>query len=549
MQGEQDGPLVWFDGEVYQARSAIPKDPGPGDIIALARDGGDELREVDGLFSLACYDPGACELVLANDRFGFRPLYVTETKDFFAYAAEVKALLAVLDKLPAIDEVSLRQFFGFEHMLGERTWWQGIELLPPASLWRFCGKGEQDSSSNGWTKRRYWSFEEIKRDPRPVDDVIEEFGRVWSETVERRARPGTMPLLLSGGIDSRCLLAELREQGADVVAITFGARGCEDMRIAARCAGLAGVPHRCLELTEKNWWEGREESIWQTDGLVNALHHHVVIARNEMHAIRLHSLKSISADVIIQGRNVSSEPEGTWRRNPGSVLLSKYVENPFFSREEVLSASAPDAQRYVEGPSPDCFGFSHRSRRFSIYGGLVLASYCYVIPAYGSFPLLSLVLGSLRDEDRRENRFFGRFLVRRYPRFFRSIPYQRTGRGLLEPLPLRVWRNFAEEGRRRLHDLAASCSASVPGMWRLARSTKPIDRGFADYAVFLNTGAVQRKLLERPLLADDLLQGAARAILQTPVKNHSHELRVLSSVLTLETYLRQVTGFAQPVSF
>ena len=34
----------------------------------------------------------------------------------------------------AIDEVALRQYFAFDHMLGDRTWWTGIGLIPPANV-------------------------------------------------------------------------------------------------------------------------------------------------------------------------------------------------------------------------------------------------------------------------------------------------------------------------------------------------------------------------------------------------------------------------------
>ena len=74
--------------------------------------------------------------MLATDRLGFRPLYYVETADWFAYAAEVKALLALHDHLPAVDEIAVRQYFAFDHMLGDRTWWTGIALIPPANVWR-----------------------------------------------------------------------------------------------------------------------------------------------------------------------------------------------------------------------------------------------------------------------------------------------------------------------------------------------------------------------------------------------------------------------------
>jgi len=103
-------------------------------------DSGPGLSDVDGVFALACYDLNKRELFLGNDRLGFRPLYYTETKEWLAYASEVKALLAILDWIPDLDKISLRQFFGFGYMLGERTWWEGIKLFPPASVWRISKK-------------------------------------------------------------------------------------------------------------------------------------------------------------------------------------------------------------------------------------------------------------------------------------------------------------------------------------------------------------------------------------------------------------------------
>ena len=203
-----EGSLIrmWFDGEVYPSPAERGTTPTVDQVTEWVDESGLGLSDVDGVFALACIDPKKRELTLGNDRLGFRPLYYTETKEWFAYAAEVKALLAILDRVPDLDEISLRQFFGFGYMLGERTWWKGIKLLPPASVWRI--------SANSRTSHQYWTFDDIRRDPQPEADVQAEFGRLWSQAVRQRSKHGVMPLLLSGGLESRLLLAELSAHGA-----------------------------------------------------------------------------------------------------------------------------------------------------------------------------------------------------------------------------------------------------------------------------------------------------------------------------------------------
>ena len=185
-----DGRRVWFDGEVYPGSAAPGMTPEAEQIIASTAGSAPALAQLDGAFGLACFDPDGVGLTLGNDRLGLRPLYVTETVEWFAYASEVKALLAARDTLPALDETGLRQLIGFEYLFGERTLWKGIELLPPASVWKI--------SPSSQARRRYWSFDEIARDPRPEEEVRERFAALWRRAIARRQKEGTMPLLLSG---------------------------------------------------------------------------------------------------------------------------------------------------------------------------------------------------------------------------------------------------------------------------------------------------------------------------------------------------------------
>ncbi len=514
-----EGLRVWFDGEVYPASGDPGRTPSADEAAAWLSGEGEELARVDGVFAAARFDPATRELRLANDRLGFRPLYWTETAEWFAYASEVKALLAILDGVPAPDRVALGQFFGLDYLCGERTLWEGIRLLPPASLWRI--------SAERRSTHQYWGFGAIRLDPRPEPEVREELARLWRLAIAQRRKPGTTRLLLSGGLDSRMVLAELLRQGADVEAVTFGAPGSADMRIAAQAARAAGVPHLRAELDALNWWHGREEAIWQVDGMVNAIHLHVASIRDHLRGGNRHTFKHLSANALLGGSAIRQQSMGDWPRGLEWEVARRYKENPLFEREDLLAPTVADCEVARCGPNVNVLPLTQGQRRWILNGALALQAHCEVVnPAVG-IGILQLVLGGMTETQLMGGRFYERFLLQEYPQYFRSIPWQKTGRGLDESLHVRAVRS----GRERLR--------------RVLRRA-PRSRRFFDYDAVVWGSAPIRRLLDGPLLLDEWLDGAAGRFLRggpTPAgRTEPWRARPAMAVLTLETYLRQVEG-------
>ncbi len=514
------GLQVWFDGELYPPGAERGITPDAERARELLSDPARGLAEADGVFALACYDPAAGELALATDRLGFRPLYWAETEDWFAYASEVKALLAAFDTLPPVDRTALLQFFGFDYMLGERTWWRGIRLLPPATVRRVApGAGRSEC--------RYWTFDAIRREPRDEVEVIGELARLWSAAVRQRSRPGLTPLLLSGGLDSRLILAELVRQGRPVRAITFGEPGCPDLAIARAAARRAGAEHRAVPMDRESWWRGRDEAIWQTDGLVSARHLHVAVALPALREGNRWTLKNASGDVVFGGSGLrlfgaaATEPaeHRDWAAAREEFLRRRYLPNPFFTQAETASVSREDCEPYLAGPSVDCFVLRQGQRRWTLYGPLAMGSHCEVWNPAASLGILRLVLGHLTEAQRAGSRFYARFLCATYPELFGDIPWQATGRGLRERFAVRLRRGLAARVRR----------------WT-GRAAPP--RGFANYERLVAGSGVAARLAEARLVLDEVMDGAVGRALRA----EGLDARVLLAAYTAETYLRQAMG-------
>ena len=114
----------------------------------------------------------------------------------------------------------------------------------------------------------YWSWERITPLKGAID--IHETGREWGKrfvaAVEKRVRPHERAgLMLSGGLDSRSILAAFPLRGDDVHAATFGKRGCQDIRIAAEAAAVKKAQHHTFEINEHNWLHPRLAGVWRTE--------------------------------------------------------------------------------------------------------------------------------------------------------------------------------------------------------------------------------------------------------------------------------------------
>src|SRR5215831_9024758 len=90
------------------------------------------LDRLNGMFAFAIWDSRRDLLFLARDRLGIKPLYYAETPAGFAFASEIKALLAIPRLERSVNLQALDQFMTFLWTPGPDTALKGIYKLPPA---------------------------------------------------------------------------------------------------------------------------------------------------------------------------------------------------------------------------------------------------------------------------------------------------------------------------------------------------------------------------------------------------------------------------------
>jgi asparagine synthase (glutamine-hydrolysing) len=207
------------------------------------------INRLEGAFHCAILDQDRSELIIANDRFGLRPLYWTHYLGRLAFAPEVKALLLDPALNKTLDLTAVAEYMRFQHLLGEKTFFEGVSLLDGAFLLRYSLVEKKVTVS------KYWSFSDISSiDTKPAyADLVREAARLFEGAVEMMSRSERVGLYLSGGLDSRLIAGCLAKKGVSFSTITYGDKESADVTLAGRVASLVGSDHHYYDLVNGKW--------------------------------------------------------------------------------------------------------------------------------------------------------------------------------------------------------------------------------------------------------------------------------------------------------
>jgi asparagine synthetase B (glutamine-hydrolysing) len=234
-------------------------------ILALYEEGRlDLLKNLNGSFAAAIYDGAEEKLTLVNDRYGLIKLFYYHDKDRFCFAPKIRPLLRLGAK-KSLRKDAIIDFFLFGYLLVDKTFFEHIRQLPPASI--------LEVSKNGMNLVKYWDYEYVEHyDARPQEELIDELGTLWQRAVERRIKKDeTIIIPLSGGLDSRAILAAvLRCTSKDnIITSTFGEQGSFDFEIGKMVAEKAGVKNIPVGVEKADFERKYNTSLTDVEGMID----------------------------------------------------------------------------------------------------------------------------------------------------------------------------------------------------------------------------------------------------------------------------------------
>ena len=252
---ETDVYVLGFTGQIYdqeELSQTVSYNPGgpidlPGLLLHINEKQGIEgLCGLNGLYICVLWNKRSGKLQLISDRYGFRKMYYWQGRDKFVFASEYKSICSLPDFSKKIDEYAFANFMSFGYVLDDRTFFDQIKVLPPASIATF-EKGSLNIE-------RYWDYSFYSDGDRRLseDDYIDTLAGKLTNAVNKRVREvSKLVLPISGGLDSRTLAAVLKNENSDkkVNAYSYGHDHCYDVRFGKQIARTLGYDHKAIDIT------------------------------------------------------------------------------------------------------------------------------------------------------------------------------------------------------------------------------------------------------------------------------------------------------------
>src|SRR5208337_1172751 len=232
------------------------------------------FSSLNGWFCGVIADVESGAVHMFNDRYGVGRLYIYEAPDGFYFASEAKALLRVRKELRRLDPQGMGEFFACDCALENRTLFSNLFLLPGGSLWTFQG-GSLTRKGSYFTPEEWENQEPLSR-----DSFLEEMDSTFARLLPRYShfRKPTA-ISLTGGLDTRMILAYMNGQSGNFPCYTFGGIGKDtfDVSIARSVAKACGQPHTTVKLGPEflaNFPSYAERTVYLSDGCHNVCRAH-----------------------------------------------------------------------------------------------------------------------------------------------------------------------------------------------------------------------------------------------------------------------------------
>lgn len=178
-------------------------------ILQLYAEKGEEcVKEMNGQWAFAIWDSKKRKLFLSRDRAGVRPLFHTSTGKQFLFGSEIKAIFAHPEVKREIDPAALDQIFTYWHARAPRTFFAGIDELPPGHSMTVEAGGQ----TKIWP---YWQYQypvngnvsSFKNE----DEAAEKLREILIDATRIRLRADVpVGAYLSGGLDSTVTTSLIR---------------------------------------------------------------------------------------------------------------------------------------------------------------------------------------------------------------------------------------------------------------------------------------------------------------------------------------------------
>jgi asparagine synthase (glutamine-hydrolysing) len=197
------------------------------------------LTRIQGMFAFALYDRLDHTLYMARDRFGKKPLFYYRENGKLIFSSTLPSLLGAIGKVPGVNPIALDDYLTYMCVPGDKTIFEGIQKLPPASYMVF---------RNGSLKLdKYWQLRFDQKLDWSENEVLDELDRLVQNAVrDRMISDVPLGAFLSGGVDSSLVvgvMASMSDRPITTITMGFDESHYDERNYARKVSERWGTIH------------------------------------------------------------------------------------------------------------------------------------------------------------------------------------------------------------------------------------------------------------------------------------------------------------------
>lgn len=229
----QDGHYtIVYNGEIYnfQELRALLQTQGANfysntDTEVLLRGfefwGEGIVSKLNGMFAFAIWDNYKQALFIARDRYGIKPLYLSQIGKTLFFGSEIKSFFPHPDYQIDISHEGLAEYFTYQNYFSDKTLFKNVKLFPAGHYQWFDGESNKAKDTQ---PTQYWDYHFSEPDiAASKEEYLEELNRLFSQAVKRQLVSDVdVGSYLSGGMDSGSITAIAAQNVKDLQTFTVG---------------------------------------------------------------------------------------------------------------------------------------------------------------------------------------------------------------------------------------------------------------------------------------------------------------------------------------
>lgn len=339
---EDKSLFIFMDGEVFDYQAEKEFLIGKGHVFRYTDNDAefclhlyeeysfDAFEKLNGSFLIAISDINRHDLLLVNDRFSSRPLFYYQDGKDLIFGSQLRSILEYDDLPRDLDKEAVLQFFVFQRVLGNRTYYKDIKTLMPATVLQI--------KNNNISFRHYWQMG-YKIENHSNQYYIDRLAKAIKNAVDRRTQDNLKyGILLSSGLDARVVLAASDKK---MKAYTFGDfENATEVKLAKRIAKAKNCEHVFLKRNFDYYPDLVEEAVDITDGMFDFTHSHWLGFLNQIRQ---------EVDILFTGFELGRLFRGAVLPFRQLHLMKFNISTPFLDKIELndLSEAILDKHKYV----------------------------------------------------------------------------------------------------------------------------------------------------------------------------------------------------------